>query len=97
MDIISERKIAYNDNVIRKAAGLINGLIHVLQLRKEGKRFLVTLNDGEYRIAMKSFMTKKFANKYFDKLKDGHNFVKVDLNEKKEASTQIEGIKNNQK
>jgi len=74
MDIIEERKISYNDNIIREATGTICGVEHTLRLRKEGRKFIVALTTKKIRITSQIFWSKRRAEGYFKRLVSTHDF-----------------------
>lgn len=77
MDIIEKRKVAYKDNILKEAVGDIENKEHTLRLRKENRKYIISLNDKNARISTKSFLTKSMSENYFSKLVNQHGFSVV--------------------
>ena len=75
MDIIESRKISYNDNIIRKAEGTIQGNKHTLNMHKEGLLYIISLYDNKTRIKDKQYLFRSRTTKHFTKLTKKYNFV----------------------
>ena len=78
MDMIEERNISFLDNTLRKAEGSIQGQPHTLVLRKEHKRYVISLYSEDIRIKTKSFVLHNRADRNFTKLMTLHNFSEVE-------------------
>lgn len=83
MDIVEERKIALNDNIIRKAEGKVNSAEHQLCLHREPRQYVITLysKSPRARVTSKAYWSHKSAQRAFSKMTAKHGFEeKIDSN-----------------
>jgi len=76
MDIVEQRSIALNDNVLRKAEGKVNNSEHQLCLHHEPHQYVITLysKSPKARVSSKSYWTRSSAQRAFSKMTAKHGF-----------------------